>query len=360
MRKIVLAGIMAVIAMMAIGQNRVGIGTTTPQSLLHLHGGNSNDVRLLFSNNASQGLTGNSMSISFYNNGDPNYNDYGSIYVPNGTGFLISQGLNKPFFINGSGLVGLSNANNPTISLAIGDNGTGIHRPVSYNLAFYTAGIERVRISATGNVGFGITSPLSPVHANSTIIIDRPTTGNTASNASLEFRNGGIYRGSLGWDQAAGRFFFYDGESNSNTLFINNGRVGIQRDPTTNALEVNGNASKATAGDWLANSDARLKKDISPLNNALEKLLQLQGITYEWNDDKTGTTRPPGRHMGFTAQNVQQVFPQLVTTDAQGYLQTSYGTYDALYVEAIKQLLQKITALEAKLQMIEQKMRNDV
>jgi hypothetical protein len=168
----------------------------------------------------------------------------------------------------------------------------------------------------------------------------------------LEFRNAGIYRGALGWDQAAGRFFFYDGESNSNTLFINNGRIGIQRDPTTNALEVNGNASKATAGDWLANSDARLKKDISPLTNALEKLLQLQGITYEWNDDKTGTKRPPGKHMGFTAQNVQQVFPQLVSTDAQGYLQTSYGTYDALYVEAIRQLVKRVDELEAQLKQL--------
>ena len=99
----------------------------------------------------------------------------------------------------------------------------------------------------------------------------------------------------------------------------------------------------------MANSDARLKKEITPLNNALEKLLQLKGVTYEWNDDKTGTKRPAGKQMGFTAQNIQQVFPQLVSTDAQGYLQTSYGTYDALYVEAIKELLSKIEMLEKKI-----------
>ena len=184
------------------------------------------------------------------------------------------------------------------------------------------------------------------------ITLDQPS---PTGLSNLEFRNGGAYRGALGWDQSAGRFFFFDGESNTNTLFINNGRIGIQRDATTNTLEVNGNASKATAGDWLANSDARLKKDITPLNNALEKLLQLKGVTYEWNDDKTGTKRPAGKQMGFTAQNIQQVFPQLVSTDAQGYLQTSYGTYDALYVEAIKTLLHRIETLEQQVKALQQR-----
>jgi hypothetical protein len=132
-------------------------------------------------------------------------------------------------------------------------------------------------------------------------------------------------------------------------LLIKNGRIGIgNRESTTNTLEVNGNASKATACDWLANSDARLKKDIQPLQGALQKLLQLKGITYQWNDNTTGTNRPEGTQMGFTAQNIQQVFPQLVSADAQGFLQTAYGTYDALYVEAIKELLKKIEVLEEK------------
>jgi hypothetical protein len=182
----------------------------------------------------------------------------------------------------------------------------------------------------------------------SRITLDRPS-DDDITTASLEFRSNGAYRGALGWDQSAGRFLFFDGEGNVNALFINNGRVGIQRDATTNAFEVSGNASKSSAGDWLANSDERLKKDIQPLQGALQKLLQLKGITYQWNDSQTGTSRPEGKQMGFTAQNIQQVFPQLVSADAQGFLQTAYGTYDALYVEAIKELLKKIEVLEEKL-----------
>jgi hypothetical protein len=56
--------------------------------------------------------------------------------------------------------------------------------------------------------------------------------------------------------------------------------------------------------------------------------------------------------MGFTAQNIQKVFPELVSTDAQGFLQTAYGTYDALYVEAIRQLVKRIEVLEEKLKAV--------
>ena len=126
------------------------------------------------------------------------------------------------------------------------------------------------------------------------------------------------------------------------------GRFGIGRDPVTNKLEVQGTASKATAGSWLANSDARLKKNIKPLTSErmLDKLLALQGVSYEWDDDKTGSQRPEGIQYGFTAQNIQEAFPTLVTTDNQAYLQTPYGTYDAMTVEALRALNEKIIQLE--------------
>ena len=133
------------------------------------------------------------------------------------------------------------------------------------------------------------------------------------------------------------------------------GKVGIGRVPVTNILEVEGNASKANTGDWLANSDARLKKNIQSLESKLmlEKLLSLQGITYEWNDTQTGTKRPLGIQYGFTAQNIQQVFPDLVTEDNHGFLQTAYGTYDAMQVEAIRALHDKIQRLKKERQELE-------
>lgn len=126
------------------------------------------------------------------------------------------------------------------------------------------------------------------------------------------------------------------------------GNVGIGLTSPSQKLSVNGNASKSTAGDWVANSDARLKKNITPLNSeeTLSKLLQLQGVTYEWDDDKTGLERPSGVQFGFTAQNIQQVYPTLVSEDDMGYLQSAYSTYDAMLVESIRALNEKIRKLE--------------
>ena len=128
------------------------------------------------------------------------------------------------------------------------------------------------------------------------------------------------------------------------------GNVGIGRTPMTNVFEVEGEASKTTPGSWVGNSDARLKKEIQPLNSdkMLQRLLDLQGVTYEWNDDKTDSKRPEGVQFGFIAQNIQEVFPTLVEEDKLGYLQTAYGTYDAMTVEAIRALNDKIEKLKTE------------
>jgi hypothetical protein len=153
--------------------------------------------------------------------------------------------------------------------------------------------------------------------------------------------NFGIYAEASGGDvNWAG--YFADGN-----VYIED-KLGINRTPVTNPLEVNGNASKSSAGDWLANSDARLKKNIRHLDSGqmLEKLLALEGISYEWNDQVTGSFRPEGTQLGFTAQNIQQVFPDLVEEDNLGYLQTAYGTYDPVVVEAIRALSETIAILQ--------------
>jgi hypothetical protein len=109
----------------------------------------------------------------------------------------------------------------------------------------------------------------------------------------------------------------------------------------------------------LANSDARLKKDIKQMDSkaVLDKMLALKGITYYWNDTVTGSKRPTQLQYGFTAQNIQEVFPILVEEDNLGYLQTAYGTYDAMYVESMRALQQQIDAQQAIIEA--QKKSND-
>ena len=126
------------------------------------------------------------------------------------------------------------------------------------------------------------------------------------------------------------------------------GRVGIGRQPATNVLEVNGNASKSSPGNWLGNSDSRLKNNIRPLDpeETLARLLQIRGVTFEWNDTVTGVARPHGPQYGFLAQDIKRVYPELVEEDANGYMQTAYGTFDPMILEGIRFISQELKSVE--------------
>ncbi|WP_426431618.1 tail fiber domain-containing protein [Winogradskyella sp. HB-48] len=172
---------------------------------------------------------------------------------------------------------------------------------------------------------------------------------------SAETTNNWLLYGRADDTEADARFnlFFSSiaGGGGGNVIVVTgDGNVGIRRTPTTNELEVNGTASKATAGAWLANSDRRLKKNINTIDSelALNKLLNLRGVTYEWNDNQTGTERPKELQYGFIAQELMEVFPEKVTKDNLGFYQTSYGDYDAVFVQAIKELNKKIESLETE------------
>ncbi|MDT0556323.1 tail fiber domain-containing protein, partial [Patiriisocius hiemis] len=145
------------------------------------------------------------------------------------------------------------------------------------------------------------------------------------------------------------RLFVVANNTTNNALnILKDGKMGISRLPTTNILEIEGDASKTTAGDWLANSDARLKRNIETFSEekALSQLLKMRGVTYQWNDTQTGTKRPKGKQYGFIAQELMGVFPENVKKDNLGFYQTPYGTYDALYVQSIKALHSKVENLE--------------
>ena len=150
---------------------------------------------------------------------------------------------------------------------------------------------------------------------------------------------------------------FFDGPkvySSSGILF------GIGRDPATNNLEVGGTASKTAAGDWLANSDERLKQNITQLSgeDLLQNLLKIRGVEYEWKPGgQDYDERPQGPQYGLIAQDIQEAFPrdQFVNEDNNGYLQASYGTYDPIYIEVIRHLDDRIKKLESQIENLKQK-----
>src|SRR5205814_299720 len=82
------------------------------------------------------------------------------------------------------------------------------------------------------------------------------------------------------------------------------------------------------SGSITQNSDLRLKKNVMPITEPLDELLQLKGVTFEWEDPdahghQTGTQR------GFIAQDVEKAFPGWVGTDRKGFKALSLQQIEA-------------------------------
>ncbi len=103
-------------------------------------------------------------------------------------------------------------------------------------------------------------------------------------------------------------------------LFRAGGRVGIGRIAATNALEVEGNASKTTAGSWLANSDGRIKQDIRPVEGALEKLDEVRLVDFEYTEAYRAahpSIEAGKRYPNVVAQEFARVFPGWVRSSGE-------------------------------------------
>lgn len=108
------------------------------------------------------------------------------------------------------------------------------------------------------------------------------------------------------------------------------GSVGVGTVPTEK-LEVNGNV-KATA--FFYSSDRSLKNNILPITDALNRLTKLQGVTFNWNKDGRGD-------MGVIAQDVEKVFPEVVSTNKESGLKSvEYANLVAPLIESVKELKQ--------------------
>lgn len=143
---------------------------------------------------------------------------------------------------------------------------------------------------------------------------------------------GGIHLASSGNTYA---FIKYDSSSN----------VGFStKDISHNWLfkcDASGNVT--ATGDVTAYSDRSLKTNIQPIEEALNKVDQINGVTFERIDIDQGV-----RHAGVIAQDVQKVLPEVVREDDDGKLTVSYGNIVGLLVEAIKELRQEVKELKGE------------
>jgi hypothetical protein len=117
-----------------------------------------------------------------------------------------------------------------------------------------------------------------------------------------------------------------------------------------------GTSSPTTAGmiratnDVIAfySSDERLKADKTLIEGALNKVNQLGGYEFDWIP-MVGIHENEGHDIGVIAQEVEKVFPEIVTTRDNGYKAVKYEKLTAVLIEAVKELTNKVKNLEDQL-----------
>jgi hypothetical protein len=153
----------------------------------------------------------------------------------------------------------------------------------------------------------------------------------------------------------------------STKFFRHNGFVGINHNGNnTWALTVGMDAGDnfglvvygptySSSGSWDG-SDSRLKKNISTYGGALEKVLSMRGVSFNWrNAEFPDRHYETTRQIGVIAQEVEEFIPEVVSTGPDGYKSVNYSKFSAVLIEAIKEQQKQIEALEQRIAELERK-----
>ena len=180
--------------------------------------------------------------------------------------------------------------------------------------------------TATGNVGVGTANPQGKLQVEGSLIIP---SFETATNV-ISFRSG-IPNGT----NVGIRAKDITGSTNRDGLeFL--GHTGFDfstNNGSTRALRITQGGDATLIGTLTQNSDQRLKTNITPLpfSYGLDSILQLNPVSYTWKDTNRGTST----QIGFLAQQVQGVFPELVTRSSATTTDTPDGTFGLNYIDLI-------------------------
>ncbi|MEZ5440646.1 MAG: tail fiber domain-containing protein [Lysobacterales bacterium] len=227
-----------------------------------------------------------------------------------------------------------------------GDEGTFVWADLSSGSAFTSTGPNQFLIRSSNGLGLNTNIP-TPSH----LTIGK---NDGSSNTLALGYQGDVTRWRIGGPDAGSGAAFEVQTGGDQVLLRaedagSSARVGIARDPETNALEVEGNASKTTSGSWLANSDARIKTEVREIDDALERLLRLRPVTFRYTPAYRAAH--PGiadqTYYNVIAQEFAQVFPEAVQGSGE-YLPQAERTADnvVLQVDVHPALITTIAAVQ--------------
>jgi hypothetical protein len=278
-----------------------------------------------------------------------------------------------PSGISGFFVVQNATSNAYTVTLASVGGGTSVLSGQSQSTAIFTDGTnvfyaDDTRLQLTAGTGISISAGTSPtISLTIPVAVVNGGTGAITAPAALTSLGalplaGGTMTGALIGTSASfvttnssatlsitdtgtsgvGIAMYGNGSTNPNKYIRTyNGSLEIVNSAYTAAiLTVDNSGNLTAAGNVTAYSDAKIKKNVVTIRDALDKVKAMRGVFYtNINTDVDG--------MGVIAQEVLKVCPQAVQ-DNNGMLSVAYGNLVGVLIEAVKELSGKVAALESK------------
>ena len=293
----------------------VGIGTSSPQANLEVTGTSMGSIVKGYNSGSGYGVSG-------YSDSGPGVYGYGDEGVHGGS--YDNKGVSG-FSFEGYGVYGDS------------IEGVGVYgNSIMGWSGFFTGDVHIAR-----NVGIGTETPDVRLVVKSSGYAGGMKVLSSDGDELFKVRQNSDGSGSIYLNDKDGNTGVYLHGDSIN--YINAGNVGIGKTNPSYKLDVNGTIR---SNNVSTASDARLKKDIKTIDNALEKIASLRGTNFRWINKENGDKL----QVGVIAQEVEVVFPEVVTTDDQGYKSVAYGKLVAPLIEAIKEQQVQIEQLKAEIE----------
>lgn len=319
----------------AYGVEGVAYTPSGSQQFNWLRGGNFTAY-----SNSSSGTNQDAIAGSLsqaYNNGTGTvsgaYGSYNQAYVATSGNIISAIGSYNGAFAN-SGTGTLTNAYGAQNSAWVNTGATLTNAFGTYSQVFKNSGG-----AATGTItnAYGAYTSVWNSHTDATGSIE---------NAFIYYGQVGGNAGTTAPLVSYGLRLHFDLTSpapNRYGLYISN--------ETTNYL-----SGALTAQSYANNSDERLKKNLVPLGKSLEKLKAINGYSYEWRSDEfPDLNLKKGRDYGVIAQEIEKMFPELVTQSPNGYKAVNYNGLIPFLIEGMKEQQKMIEEMKKEIEELKKK-----